>query len=109
MRFIICLTLLLLAALTFPPVASSALSIDEYTKAIEESPEELKYKFYLLRGKALKDSGQLELALEDLNTSIMLDPSMTAYQYRGEVYFQMGDYTAAIDDFTEALEINPSI
>jgi tetratricopeptide (TPR) repeat protein len=109
MRFITCLTLFLLAALTLPTVASADFAINEYTQAIENSPEDVKYKFYLLRGKAYKDSDQLELALKDFNTSIMLDPSLTAYQYRGEVYFQMEDYTASIDDFTAALEINPSI
>lgn len=109
MRFITYLTLFLLAALTLPTVAPADFAINEYTQAIEKSPDDVKYKFYLLRGKAYKDSDQLELALKDLNTSIMLDPSLTAYQYRGEVYFQMEDYTASIDDFTAALEINPSI
>ena len=109
MRFIKYLSLVILAALALQAVASAAQPIHEYTQAIEDSPEDVKYKFYLLRGKAYKDSGQMEAALKDLNTSIMLDPSTTAYQYRGEVYLQMEDYTGAIDDFTAALEINPTI
>jgi len=109
MRFVACLTVFLLAALAFPSITSAALAMHEYTQAIEDSPDDVKYKFYLLRAKAYKDSGELESALKDLNTSIMLDPSMAAYQSRGEVNFQMENYTAAIDDFTAALEINPTI
>ena len=63
MRFITCLTLFLLAALTLPTVASADFAINEYTQAIESSPDDVKYKFYLLRGKAYKDTGQPELAL----------------------------------------------
>jgi tetratricopeptide (TPR) repeat protein len=81
----------------------------EYTEAIETSPEDMKYKFYLLRGKAYKDSGEMTFALKDLDTSIMLHPSMTAYKYRGEVYFQMERYEDAINDFTKAIELNPTI
>ena len=49
----------------------------------------MKYKFYLLRGKAHKDSGSLELALQDLDASIRLNPNIKAYEYRGEVYLEM--------------------
>ena len=50
----------------------------------------------------------MNFALKDLNTSIMLDPSRTAYKYRGKIYFEADRYTDAINDFTTALEINPS-
>ena len=88
---------------------SAGYSVQEYTQAIEASPDDMKYKFYLLRGKAYKDSGEMSFALKDLNTSIMLNPGMTAYKYRGEVYFEMERYGDAINDFTTALEFNPTI
>ena len=51
----------------------------------------------------------MNLALKDLNTSIILNPGMAAYKYRGEVYFEMERYEDAINDFTTALEFNPTI
>jgi tetratricopeptide (TPR) repeat protein len=108
MRFIKYLTIILIAALALPAFLSARFSIHEYTEAIKTSPEDMKYKFYLLRGKAYKDSGEMNLALKDLNSSIMLNPSMVAYKYRGEVYFELEKYTEAINDFTAALEINPT-
>ncbi len=108
MKFLNYLSLFVIAALTLPTFLSARPSIHEYTQAIEGSPEDMKYKFYLLRGKAYKDSGEMNFALKDLNTSIMLDPSRTAYKYRGEIYFEQERYTDAINDFTAALEINPS-
>ncbi len=109
MRFIKSLSIILIAALALPTFLSARFSVHEYTQAIEASPEDMKYKFYLLRGKAYKDSGEMNFALKDLNTSIMLHPSMVAYKYRGEVYFEMERYGDAINDFTTALEINPTI
>jgi tetratricopeptide (TPR) repeat protein len=88
---------------------SAATSISEYTKAIEDGPEDMKYKFYLLRGKAFKDSGNINSALKDFSTSIMLKPSIEAYQYRGEIYLEQGRNISAIKDFTSAIEIRPSI
>jgi len=109
MRSIKYLSIILIAALALPTFLSARFSVHEYTQAIEASPKDMKYKFYLLRGKAYKDSGEMNFALKDLNTSIMLHPSMVAYKYRGEVYFEMERYGDAINDFTTALEINPTI
>lgn len=109
MRSIKYLSIILIAALALPTFLSARFSVHEYTQAIEASPKDMKYKFYLLRGKAYKDSGEMNFALKDLNTSIMLHPSMVVYKYRGEVYFEMERYGDAINDFTTALEINPTI
>jgi len=109
MKFIKYLSIIVLVASVLPTFLSARPSIPEFTQAIADSPEDMKYKFYLLRGKAYKDSGELNFALIDLNTSIMLDPSWTAYKNRGEVYFEMERYTDAINDLTTALDINPTI
>jgi tetratricopeptide (TPR) repeat protein len=103
------LSIILFVALVLPTFLSAGFPVHEYTQAIEASPDDMKYKFYLLRGKAYKDSGEMNFALKDLNTSIRLNPGMTAYKYRGEVYFEMERYGDAINDFTTALEFNPTI
>ena len=92
MRYIIYLSIIIIASLALPTYLSAGFSVHEYTQAIEISPEDMKYKFYLLRGKVYKDSGEMNFALKDLNTSIILNPCMTAYKYRGEVYFEMERY-----------------
>ena len=109
MRFINYLSIIIIAALALPTFVSAGISIHEYTQAIEESPKDMKYKFYLLRGKAYKDSGKMDPALKDLNTSIKLYPNRTAYIYRGELFFETERYAEAINDFTTAIDINPTI
>ena len=84
-------------------------SVAEYTKAIDQSPEEMKYKFYLLRGLAYRGQGDIDAAIKDFSTSIKLRPSYDAFMRRGEMYFEKGSYNIAEDDFTEAIEMNPSI
>ena len=109
MRFIKYLSIIIIAALALPTFVSAGISIHEYTHAIEESPEDMKYKFYLLRGKAYKDYGAINFALKDLSTSIKLYPNRAAYIYRGAIYFEIERYADAINDFTAAIEINPTI
>ena len=65
--------------LIFPSFLQALTPMHEYTQAIEDCPEDMKYKFYLLRGKVHKDSGSLESALQDLSASISLHPSIKAY------------------------------
>jgi len=108
MKILNYLPLFVTAVLILPTYLSAEPAIHEYTQAIENSPEDMKYKFYLLRGNAYKYSGEMTLALKDLNTSIMLYPGRTAYKCRGEIYFKVKRYKDAIDDFSAALEINPS-
>jgi tetratricopeptide (TPR) repeat protein len=83
--------------------------VAQYTKAINQSPEEMKYKFYQLRGLAYRDQGDIEAAIKDFSTSIKMRPSYDAYLRRGEMYFEKGAYKIAEHDFTEAIEINPSL
>jgi len=103
------LIFIFVAYLVFPSFLQALTPMHEYTQAIENCPEDMKYKFYLLRGKAHKDSGSLELALQDLDASIRLNPNIKAYEYRGGVYLAMGKFTEAINDFTRAININPTI
>ena len=86
-----------------------AASVAEYTRAIEQSPEDMKYKFYLLRGMAYRDQRDIDAAIKDFSTSLQMRPSHDAYLRRGEMYFEKGSYAIAEQDFTEAIAINPSI
>ena len=83
--------------------------VAEYTKAIDQSPDDMKYKFYLLRGVAYRDQGKIDAAIKDFSTSIRMRPSHDAYLRRGEMYFEKGAYNIADNDFSEAIEINPSL
>ena len=94
---------LLLAALAFGS------DVAEYTKAIDQSPADMKYKFYLLRGMAYRDQGNIDAAIKDFGTSIQMRPTLDAYLRRGEMYFEKGTYNIAEHDFSEAIKVNPSI
>ena len=109
MQRIIILTVLALFMVSTPMQVFAARSIIEYTRAIEQSPEERKYKFYLLRGLAYKENGDISLAIKDFSTSIKLKPNREAYLRRGEIYFEKGTINMAINDFSEAININPSL
>ena len=82
--------------------------VAEYTKAIDQSPADMKYKFYLLRGMAYRNQGNIDLAIKDFGTSIQMRPTPDAYLRRGEMYFEKGTYNIAEHDFSEAIEVNPS-
>jgi len=82
--------------------------IQEYTEAIEQSPESMKYKFYFLRGLAHRSQRDIDAAIRDFSTSIKLRPTQDAYLRRGEMYFEKGAYTVAENDFTEAINMNPT-
>lgn len=92
-------------------VSSSAFSqgVAEYTKAIEQSPADMKYKFYFLRGLAYRAQRDVDAAIRDFSTSIKMRPTQDAYLRRGEMYFEKGAYKIAESDFSEAIEINPSV
>lgn len=83
--------------------------IEEYTKAIEQSPEGMKYKFYFLRGLAYRSERNVDAAIKDFSTSIKLRPTQDAFLRRGEMYFEKGAYEIAETDFSEAIDINPTI
>lgn len=84
-------------------------SIAEYTKAIDESPADMKYKFYLLRGLVYRGQGDVDAAIRDFSTSIQMRPTYDAYMRRGEMYFEKGAYKIAEHNFSEAIDVNPSI
>lgn len=93
----------LFSSLTFGAVVA------DYTKAINQSPNDMKYKFYLLRGVAYRDQGNIDAAIKDFSTSIKMRPTHDAFLRRGEMYFEKASYNIAEYDFSEAININPSM
>lgn len=88
---------------------SFASGVDAYTEAINQSPDDMKYKFYLLRGIAYRGQRNIDAAINDFSVSIQMRPTQDAYLRRGEMYFEKGAYGIAEQDFSTAIEINPSL
>ena len=109
MNRLLILPILIISLIAVPVQLYAARSIAEYTKAIDQSPVDRKYKFYLLRGVAYKETGDISAAIKDFSTSIQLKPNKGAYLRRGEMYFQRGSFNMAINDFSEAIKINPTL
>ncbi|MEX0643936.1 MAG: tetratricopeptide repeat protein [Parvularculaceae bacterium] len=61
------------------------------------------------RGIIHRKSGDLQLALDDFNAALEIDPDLAeAYLNRGTVYFQAGQADAAIADYQKALDLGTS-
>jgi tetratricopeptide (TPR) repeat protein len=61
------------------------------------------------RGRALREEGEPEKALRDLNEAVRLEPDRPAWlSNRGLVYDALGDYDKAIRDYGEALRRDPN-
>ena len=84
-------------------------SVVEYTRAIEQSPPDMKYKFYFLRGMAYREMRDVDAAIKDFSTSIQIHPTHYAYLRRGEMYFEKGVYSVAVSNFSQAIALNPSM
>jgi predicted negative regulator of RcsB-dependent stress response len=70
----------------------------------DEDKASVRYKY----GRALRDKGDPDKAIESYDQSIALHPTADAYNHRGIAYFDKGDYRRAIADYTEAMRLDPS-
>ena len=62
------------------------------------------------RGLALHQQGELERAIEDLNTTIRLRPDYSRpYRDRGRIYRCKGDYNQAIADFNKVMDMSTHV
>lgn len=64
---------------------------------------EIHYKY----GRALRDNGEPDQALESYTESIRLHPTAEAFTHRGVAYYDKGDDRKAIEDYSEALRLDP--
>jgi hypothetical protein len=68
-----------------------------------EDLAEIYYKY----GRALRDNGEPDRALESYSESIRLHPTADAYTHRGVAYYDKGDDRKAVADYSEALRLDP--
>jgi tetratricopeptide (TPR) repeat protein len=62
---------------------------------------------YNQRGGAYLAKGDYDIAIDDFDKAIRLDPDEVEYRNRGLAYYFKGDYGRAIADYNEAIRINP--
>lgn len=61
------------------------------------------------RGAAYRMQGELNLAIQDYNQAIKLNPKLAqAYNNRGVAYDHKGDFDRAIQDFDQAIKLKPT-
>ncbi|TRT78844.1 MAG: tetratricopeptide repeat protein [Microcystis aeruginosa Ma_AC_P_19900807_S299] len=76
------------------------------TQAIDLAP---RAAWYVNRGILYRRQQKYELALDDYNKAIELNPNhANAYNNRGNLYQDLQKYELALDDFNKAIEINPN-
>jgi tetratricopeptide (TPR) repeat protein len=64
--------------------------------------------YYESRAEAYEATGNLDLALSDLNEAIKLDSTYAGYFFhRGNIFQEKSDYDHAIADFTDAIRLDP--
>lgn len=78
--------------------ASAALAVDAHLAAA-----------YNLRGRAVRDAGDLRKAVEDFNRAVEFKPSGDNYYQRGATEQLLGEHKLAIADFTESIEFTPDM
>ena len=91
-------------ALSFQKGGNYQKAIAYYTKAIEIRPQVS--DAYINRGAAYESTGDLDLALQDLNIALGMGPRSEAYHIRGHVYFRKGDFGQAVLDLSEAIRLD---
>jgi len=63
---------------------------------------------YCLQGNDYYDDEEYELAMDNYNRAISIDPDYPyAYSLRGDVYNDLKNYDYAIADYTRAIQIDP--
>ncbi len=76
------------------------------TQAIDLAP---RAAWYVNRGILYRRQQKYELALDDYNKAIKLNPNhANAYNNRGNLYYDLQKYDLALADYDKAIEINPN-
>ena len=78
-----------------------------YASAQQKQNEPKDAKFYVDRGIAYGEKGQLDQAVDDFTKALEIDAKSTdAYYNRGIAYVYKGQYDWAVDDLNKVLEID---
>ena len=97
-------------------VAQSYFELGECQKGIEELKKSIpdfnapnEATAYVTCGVIYGELGQYQLATQDFDRAIQLDPGhVKAYGNRGWSYLQLGQYQRAIQDHDKAIQIDPT-
>ena len=91
-------------------------SIYDFTKALELTSarnKELRFEILEFRGEANQKSKKLDNAIMDYSDAIKLMPEHNNITYiytsRGWVWFAKGNYSSSINDFSQAIRIDPEL
>ena len=87
-------------------------AIVRFTAALSQTAEDVpalsKGVVYFYRGLAYSAKGNYDLAIQDYNKALELDPNdVKAYNNRGFVHGRQCNYDLAIQDYNKALELDP--
>ena len=81
--------------------------LDTITQAINRAPRAF---WYVIRGSNYSLQKKYELALDDFNKAMKLNPNLAmAYFGRGELYYYQQKYELALADWNKAIELNPNL
>ncbi|MCA2716855.1 serine protease [Microcystis sp. M169S2] len=81
--------------------------LDTITQAINRAPRAF---WYAIRGSNYSLQKKYELALDDFNKAMKLNPNLAmAYFGRGELYYYQQKYELALADWNKAIELNPNL
>ena len=93
-----------------------AKSIYDLTKALEltsYSDNQLKFDIFAFRGEAYQKNNELDNAIKDYSDAVRLIPKHKNIKYiyssRAWVWFAKEDYAMAINDFSEAIKVDPEL
>ena len=94
-------------ALIFEKQEKFELAIQEYTKAIDNSPKEP--LFFSNRAKIYQKQGKFGQAEDDYTQAIVLDPKNEKWYFNRSLFFsKKEDLKNAIEDISKAIELNPN-
>jgi type IV pilus assembly protein PilF len=75
----------------------------------QKAPPQVRAQLHTDLGAGYYERGQMEVALEELNLAIKIDPTYAqAYNISGLVYAYLGDDRKAEQSFTQALQLAPN-
>lgn len=80
-------------------------AIDDFVKVVQSKPDA---DSYAALGAALAAGGENHKALEFLNAAINIKPQKPeSYLSRGSIYYNLGEYAAAVEDYSAVIALQP--